>query len=121
LQVIPSFPSSAIADQLAGVCLGVFPSYLEGFGIAVIEQLAAGIPVLAYAAPGPTDILPADWLCPCGDRQTLLVKLTALLESNDALAVARQRALHLAEPYRWRLIAARWDRHYRCLLAQRRG
>lgn len=116
LEVIPSFASSALAEQLAGVSLGVFPSYLEGFGIAVIEQLAAGIPVLAYAAPGPADILPADWLVPRGDRRALLERLSALL--SDPAASARARAI--AAPYRWRAIAARWDGHYRRLLAGRR-
>jgi glycosyltransferase involved in cell wall biosynthesis len=121
LAVHPTFASARLAGHLQGLSLGVFPSYLEGFGIAVIEQLAAGIPVLAYAAPGPTDILPVDWLTPRGDRRELLHRLSALLADPAALAAARHRARDLAGPYRWTNIANRWDSHYRRLLAQRRS
>lgn len=120
LEVVPTFASSTLADQLSGVSLSVFPSYLEGFGIAVIEQLAAGIPVLAYDAPGPADILPAEWLVPRGDRQALLERLTALLAVPARLAAAAACSPPIAEPYRWSTIAARWDGHYRRLLAARR-
>lgn len=116
LQVVPSFPSGSLPHQLMGVTLGVFPSYLEGFGIAVIEQLAAGIPVVAYNSPGPADILPADWLVPRGHRVALLERLTALLGSQQH----GERARRIAAPYRWAQIAARWDGHYRRLLAARR-
>lgn len=121
LEVVPTFPSTALAEQLAGVSLGVFPSYLEGFGIAVIEQLAAGIPVVAYSAPGPADILPADWLVPRGDRRALLDRLSTLLSDPAGLAAAAAPSRAIAAPYRWSAIAARWDAHYRRLLAGRRA
>jgi glycosyltransferase involved in cell wall biosynthesis len=121
LEVVPTFTSTALAEQLAGVSLGVFPSYLEGFGIAVIEQLAAGIPVVAYSAPGPADILPADWLVPRGDRRALLDRLSTLLSDPAGLAAAASRSRAIAAPYRWSAIAARWDAHYRRLLAGRRA
>jgi glycosyltransferase involved in cell wall biosynthesis len=121
LELIPSFTSAQLAELLCGVNLAVFPSYLEGFGIAVIEQLTAGIPVIAYAAPGPADILPADWLVPRGDRQGLLQRLSALLASPSSLRAARARARSIAAPYRWNAIASHWDGHYRRLLAGRRA
>jgi glycosyltransferase involved in cell wall biosynthesis len=119
LTIIPTFPSARLADYLDGVTLGVFPSYLEGFGIAVIEQLAAAIPVMAYAAPGPVDILPAEWLAPRGDRDVLLQRVSFHLAYPCVLAAARVRARVIAAPYRWGDIASRWDHHYHRLLAQR--
>lgn len=121
LRVVPTFSSSRLSEQLQGVSLGVFPSYLEGFGIAVIEQLAAGVPVMAYAAPGPADILPAEWLAPRGDRHTLIDRLSVYLADPAALLAASERARLIAAPYRWDAIAGRWDIHYRSLLAQRRA
>ena len=58
LEVIPSFEAAELPRWLADCDAGLFPSYLEGFGIAVLEQLAAGLPVFAYDVPGPCDSLP---------------------------------------------------------------
>ena len=54
---IPQFNHNELASLLRGLRVGLFPSYIEGFGLAVVEQLAAGIPVVAYDVPGPREIL----------------------------------------------------------------
>ena len=58
--------------------VGAFPSYVEGFGLAVLEQLAAGLPTVAYNLPGPRDILKStlpDLLVPCGDAEKFAATL----------------------------------------------
>lgn len=63
-----------VAAVLQGMDVFVFPSHFEGFGIALLEALAAGLPAIASDAvpheaavvPGATDFLPlstppADW------------------------------------------------------------
>lgn len=57
LKVVPNFNPEALSDYIRTCKVGLFPSYVEGFPLAVIEQLACGIPVVAYKVPGPTDIL----------------------------------------------------------------
>lgn len=90
---------------LRGVQVGAFPSYLEGFGIAVVEQLAAGIPVVAYDVPGPRDILsPIDpsLLIRPGDVAALAKRVVALLTTDAReLAGLHERCLARAGELTW--------------------
>lgn len=121
LEVVPAFAAAELPHLLAGVHTGVFPSYLEGFGIAVLEQLAAGIPVAAYNVPGPCDSLPSQWLVPRGDWRTLADRVLDLLPKDSAQIVAlRRQALDQAELFCWNNLARQWDQVYRRELACRR-
>lgn len=57
LRLIPQFSQNELPELLKQTKVGIFPSYAEGFGLAILEQLALGIPVVAYHIPGPADIL----------------------------------------------------------------
>jgi len=57
VEVVPAFRSDELPGLLAPVTVGAFPGYLEGFGFAVLEQLAAGLPTVAYDAPGPREMM----------------------------------------------------------------
>jgi glycosyltransferase involved in cell wall biosynthesis len=57
LEIVPSYRSEELPGLLATATVGAFPGYLEGFGFAVLELLAAGLPTVAYDAPGPRDML----------------------------------------------------------------
>src|SRR6202022_4574344 len=47
IEVSTRFDSSDLPRLLSQVTVGAFPGYLEGFGFAVLEKLAAGLPVVA--------------------------------------------------------------------------
>ncbi|MFT7404829.1 MAG: glycosyltransferase involved in cell wall biosynthesis [Zhongshania sp.] len=55
--VMSHFVTSQLQNLLTDCRVGIFPSYIEGFGLAIVEQLACGVPVVAYDVPGPRDIL----------------------------------------------------------------
>lgn len=51
-----------ISKLIHGSCLVAVPSRQESFGLAALEALAAGKPVLATKIGGMPEFLPADWL-----------------------------------------------------------
>jgi glycosyltransferase involved in cell wall biosynthesis len=57
VEVVPQYRSEELPALLAPATVGAFPGYLEGFGFSVLEKLAAGLPTVAYDAPGPRDMV----------------------------------------------------------------
>jgi len=94
--------SGALADDALVQALGradafVLPSRREGFGVALVEALATGLPALATRSGGPEDIVgPGDGLLvPPGDETALAEGLAALgrsLDTYDRLAIATRAA-----------------------------
>jgi glycosyltransferase involved in cell wall biosynthesis len=85
IEIVPQFDPDDLPRFLSDCSVGAFPSYVEGFGIAVVEQLAAGLPTVAYDAPGPRDILRGDLahlLVPPGDVDRFAAVLSDLLSNN---------------------------------------
>ena len=104
-----AFEAGELPALLADCALALFPSYVEGFGLAVLEQLAAGLPTIAYDVPGPRQILEpqrARLLTPAGDPEAIAAQaaevLSLSLAEYEALA-AECRAI--AGNYRWSKIA----------------
>lgn len=56
IQFVPWVETAELAQYLQAAAAYIFPS-LEPFGIAPVEALAAGCPVIAYAAGGSRDIV----------------------------------------------------------------
>ena len=52
-----NFSERELPSVLSRCTLALFPSYIEGFGLAILEQLAAGLPTVAYDVSGPGQIL----------------------------------------------------------------
>lgn len=111
---LPKYDAKDLPALLADCTLALFPSYIEGFGLAVLEQLAAGLPTIAYDVPGPRQILPAELLTSPGDPVGLAARASEVL----ALPLPEYEALSascsaLADRYRWGEIAAATARQYR--------
>jgi glycosyltransferase involved in cell wall biosynthesis len=116
LRVIPRFTREELPGLLAPLSVGVFPSYLEGFGIAVLEQLASGLPVVAYDSPGPADILPSEWLVERGDPRSLAERVVQLLADCPSLQKARQAARVYSRRFDWATIGVDTGLQYRARL-----
>jgi glycosyltransferase involved in cell wall biosynthesis len=105
---------------LSRCTLALFPSYIEGFGLAVLEQLAAGLPTVAYDVSGPGQILDPlrdQLLVPAGDIAALGSRACAILRSTVVEYESLSRkCLALAANYRWEEIAARTIEQYRAHL-----
>lgn len=107
VEVVPRFDPVELPGLLADCSVGVFPSYCEGFPFGVLEMLAAGLPVVAYRAPGPPMMIPAEDLVPKGNGRAAGRRVADLLGDPVGLRAARRAARARAEQFRWEEIAAR--------------
>ncbi len=89
-------------ELLRGVDIAVLPSHEEGFSNALIEKMAAGLPIVATRVGGAHEALDggkAGLLVPPGDPAALAQALLRLVQnptlSRDLGAKARSRALEL--------------------------
>src|SRR6267143_6160116 len=94
IRCLTSYDPKELPQLIANCAVGLFPSYVEGFGISVIEQLAAGIPTIAYDVPGPRHIFKnagAQFLVPAGDVKAMndrALKILGMSESDySALSI----------------------------------
>jgi len=75
-------------------------------------MMAAGLPVIAYAAPGPPMMLPPRYLVGIGDAVAMGDKVVALLRDQAALGEAGTWAKERSKAFLWRDIAQRTGEAY---------
>jgi glycosyltransferase involved in cell wall biosynthesis len=115
--IVPYFDPDQLPKLLSDCAVGAFPSYVEGFGMAVVEQLAAGLPTVAYDAPGPRDILrPSlpELLTPLGDPEKFAEIVAGIFErSLVQYEEFSARSLQTAQLFSWPEIARNTVAEYR--------
>jgi glycosyltransferase involved in cell wall biosynthesis len=92
---------------------------VEGFGLAILEQLAAGVPTVAFDQGGPRDILRdmPDLLVPTGDVESFANALVRILKLElPACERLVQASIKTVEKYRWSAIAQNTLERYRFAL-----
>jgi glycosyltransferase involved in cell wall biosynthesis len=105
IEVIAKYASDDLPNLLASCSVGIFPSYIEGFGFGVLEMLAAGLPVIAYNVPGPPMMLTERYLVNRGDTLAMSNRVTDLLKSDSDLIAARAWAKKVTKQFLWSNIA----------------
>ncbi|MEA5467367.1 glycosyltransferase family 4 protein [Spirulina sp. 06S082] len=109
IEIIPSYHSDDLPELLKNATIGAFPSYIEGFGFAVLEKLAAGLPTVAYDVPGPREMLhdvEISLMVKAGDIDAFSNKLIELLQlsKGDRDRLSRE-CVKIAKRFSWRKIA----------------
>jgi glycosyltransferase involved in cell wall biosynthesis len=103
--------SDALEREYERADLFVLPSYLEGYGMALAEAVARGIPVVSTTAGAIPETVPASAgvLVPPGNSRALAKALAPLLDSDDARAhlAANARAAASSLPT-WRAAAEKF-------------
>jgi glycosyltransferase involved in cell wall biosynthesis len=84
----------ALAQAYANADVFVFPSKTDTFGLVIIEALASGVPVAAYPAPGPIDILTNDKVGALDENLGRAIERA--LQSGDS-----RECVALAREYTW--------------------
>jgi len=116
IQLVQEYHPDELPKLLSDSTVGAFPSYAEGFGLAVLEQLAAGIPPAAYDVPGPRAMLQKhlpELLVPAGDVEKFAGALIRVLQSDPA-AYERltEQSVETANHFDWSTIAVDTARSY---------
>ncbi len=116
ISIVPTYEPKDLPSLISSCAVGLFPSYIEGFGIAILEQLAAGIPTVCYDVSGPSQILASlrsTLLVPEGDTAALAARVAEILRMklSEYEALAGQ-CRSIAGQFRWEEIAADTARSY---------
>lgn len=120
--VIPQYQSEELPQLLKNATVGAFPSYIEGFGFAVLEKLASGIPTVAYDVPGPREMLQhcsTSVMVQPGNIEQFSTKIIELLSlSEDAYTQLSQECWAIAQKFNWSTIARDTIEQYQIFLEQ---
>ncbi len=107
-----------VPDLLRTADVLVVPSRWEGFGLAALEGMAAGTPVIASSVDGLRELVgSAGVLVPPGDAAALRGALTRMLESADLRADLSRRGRARAQLYDLSRTYDGWERAYARALA----
>ena len=118
-------PHDQLPEALNAGDLLVLPSVAEAFGLALIEAMACGLPVVACDAHGPAEIVrdgQSGWLVPPDDEQTLVAALShAATDADERRRPGEQAATDARERYGWQAIAARIAALYEQVVGEHTG
>ena len=113
-----------VADVYAALDVFVLPSHWEGFGLVLLEAMAAGTPIVATAVGGVPEVVGARsaegvsaLLVPPGRPDALAEGITQLLHDRAAAAQLSARGRARARTYGWQESADAVQRLYAELLA----
>jgi glycosyltransferase involved in cell wall biosynthesis len=120
IRCLTSYDPKELPRLIGGSVVGLFPSYIEGFGISVLEQLACGIPTIAYDVSGPRHIFAASgarFLVPAGNVKAMTDRALEILRMNESdYSALSAKCRQIAETFRWEQIASDTIREYAAAL-----
>jgi glycosyltransferase-like protein len=120
VRVLGTLTDGAIQRLYRAADAFAFPSTKEGFGLAALEALASGLPVVASDLDSLTTFLEDGHtavLVPVGDRDALGAALAHVGRDESVRRRLRANGLRVAADYGWEDAATAHERVYRSLLA----
>jgi glycosyltransferase involved in cell wall biosynthesis len=125
IRCLTSYHPKELPQLIGGCVVGLFPSYIEGFGLSVLEQLACGIPTIAYDVPGPRyifDATDAQFLVPVGNVKAMVERALEILRMSESdYNALSAKCRQIAQRFRWEQIASDTIREYTTALAQHKS
>lgn len=124
VRVTGSLPDAEMEALFRSADVFAFPSVREGFGLAALEALACGLPVVASDLDVFTDFLIHErsaLVVPVGDADGLGAALTRLASNPAQAARLADEGRRIAESLTWDASAEQHERAYASLLGSRAG
>lgn len=122
VRVEPTYERADLPSLLSKTRVGALASYVEGFGMGLVEQMALGIPVVAYDVPGPRQTvgpLGPGHLVAKGRAADFGRALVAVLTADEPSYVRmREAARASAGRFRWSDIARQTATAYETALSR---
>ncbi len=109
-------PPREMIDLYRSADAFVMSSLLEGFSSAILEAMAAALPVIVTDAPGCADFVAAEdtgWIVPTGDPEALAKNMRALAADAGARQDLAARSLKRATAFDWPAVVDRYLELYR--------
>jgi glycosyltransferase involved in cell wall biosynthesis len=108
VRVLGGLSDEDLAAVLSTALVAVVPSRAEGFGLPVVEAMAAGVPVVTSDAPALVEVGgEATRVTPVGDARALADTLQQLAADPAEQAAMRQAGLERAAHFSWDAVADR--------------
>jgi glycosyltransferase involved in cell wall biosynthesis len=112
-------PRDDVRALMASSSVLVLPSLEEGFGLPVVEAMAAGLPVVCTRGSALEEVAgDAAELVDPGDTSGLTHAIERLLDDPDAAEALRRRGLERSRRFDWQDTAARTLAFYQKVLGQ---
>jgi starch synthase len=111
LRHIGRIPHSEIPGLLQQSDVLVFPSYFEGFGLVILEAMAAGLAVISTTATAAPDLYQhgvEGWIIAPGDLAHLISGMAECLGNPAEVRAKGAAARRIAQRFSWRAYGERW-------------
>ena len=115
-------PPQALVELYRAADAFVMSSVLEGFSSALLEAMAAGLPVVATEAPGISDFVQQGkgaLTVPVSDPEALAQAMRRVLEEDGLRAEMATQAFAHAQGFGWRNVVEAYVQLYRKLIGAR--